>query len=119
VASFALFVVSVIWGEHGREPLFSQVGVMFAAAGFGIAGATGGIAFLAIRGLRLPNRWADRRRAPPPPNQSGPRLNLRIGERDRQSVASSTNAKLLGHFYECLDVIEVRPLEVTFSVFGN
>jgi len=67
VASFTLFVLSVIWGEHGREPVFSQVGAMSAAAGFGIAGATGGIALLAIRGLRLPNRWADRRRVPPAP----------------------------------------------------
>jgi hypothetical protein len=74
VASFALFILWVIWGEHGREPVFSQVGAMFAAAGFGIAGAAGGVAFLAIRGLRLPNRWADRRRPAPPPNYRLERL---------------------------------------------
>ena len=69
VVSFALFVLIVIVHDHGREPVFSQVGAMFAAVGFGGAGAAGGIAFLAIRSLRLPNRWADRRRPAPPPNQ--------------------------------------------------
>jgi len=69
IASFALFLLIVLVGEHGREPIFSQVGAMFAAAGFGIAGSAGGMVFLAVRGLRLPNRWADRRRPAPPPNQ--------------------------------------------------
>jgi hypothetical protein len=67
-AAFILFVLIVQFGEDGREPIFSRFGAAFAAAGFGIVGAAGGLLFLAVRGLRFPNRWADRRRPVPPPN---------------------------------------------------
>ena len=63
-AAFALFALATLLGQHGR-PLFGESGVMSAATGFGIAGTAGGFVFLAVRGLRLPNRWADRRRPAP------------------------------------------------------
>jgi hypothetical protein len=67
--SFALFALLVINSEHSREPIFSQVGAMFVAAGFGVVCAVRGTTFLGARILRLPNRWADRRRHGPPPNK--------------------------------------------------
>ena len=65
IAGFALFALLALWVEDGREPVISQVAGMISAAGFGVAGTLGGLYFLLVRGLRLPNRWADRRRAGP------------------------------------------------------
>jgi hypothetical protein len=61
-AAFALFAFFVLLVEHGREPLLSQVAGVFSAAGFGAGGIGGAALFVLVRGLRLPNRWADRRR---------------------------------------------------------
>jgi hypothetical protein len=69
VASIQLFVSMMKVYDHAREPILSLVGGMFIAAGFGILGAIGSAIFLGAKGLRLPNRWADRRRQGPPPNQ--------------------------------------------------
>jgi hypothetical protein len=62
LAGFALFAFVVLIVVPGREPLLSQAAALFSAAGFGLSGVAG-LAFLLIaQGLRLPNRWADRRR---------------------------------------------------------
>jgi hypothetical protein len=62
LAGFALFAFIALVLEAGREPLFSAVTGVFSAIGFGVGGVCGAACFLLVRGLRLPNRWADRRR---------------------------------------------------------
>ena len=63
LAAFTLFALVVLLGEGGREPLIGPVAGVFSAAGFGIGGSVGAGLFGMARLLRLPNRWADRRRA--------------------------------------------------------
>ncbi len=67
LSSFALFAFIVLILEAGREPLLSEVAGAFSAVGFGVGGVCGLAYFLLARGLRLPNRWADRRRVGPVP----------------------------------------------------
>ena len=65
--AFALLALDSLLGGH-TGPLLGRAALLCAATGFGIAGAAGGFVFLAVRGLRLPNRWADRRRSAPLPD---------------------------------------------------
>jgi hypothetical protein len=62
---FASFAFLALFVEHGREPLASQFSGVLSAAGFGAGGAIGAFLYVLRRGLRIPNRWSDRRRATP------------------------------------------------------
>jgi hypothetical protein len=62
VAAFGCFTSFVLLVEHGREPLLSQVAGVFSAAGFGVGGGIGASLYVLARGMRIPSRWADRRR---------------------------------------------------------
>jgi hypothetical protein len=62
LAGFALFSFIVLIVMPGRGPVLSQAAALFSAAGFGVSGVAGLVFLLIARGLRLPNRWSDRRR---------------------------------------------------------
>ena len=67
VAAFGCFASFVLFVEDGRKPLLSQVAGVFSAAGFGVGACIGASLYVLARGMRIPNRWADRRRVRPVP----------------------------------------------------
>ena len=53
LATFCLFALFAVTVEHGREPVFSTVPLVFSAAGFGAGGVFGAVLFGIVRFITL------------------------------------------------------------------
>jgi hypothetical protein len=57
LAAFCLFAFFATVVEGGREPIFSEVALVFSAAGFGVGGVFGAALFGFARAVKLARSW--------------------------------------------------------------